>query len=391
MGTQRGSRDRADREPGGRNAFWRHIPGRLRTQQRTLSTSASGGCMKNYGVLKGSARKFKRDEDDDPHSELLVEANGTKYRIAINVRSSRGPVAQRLVEYAVIDDLRHPVVDSARALPIGWNDLRDQQDDGAAIDYIRSNLFRASDLKPLAHTTPGPDNDLFERIEALLERAIGDQKAQVYAFGEKWGPEQKADPYFGFEPGNGVHDIHMNQGDPGEPNATFQDGALLFDFPGAGTTTGLFIKFQNQEWHTDEQDGDPLPGTPTVPPLPDDGPLAPWDPVPGDSPYRQARIVGALVNPGGDDPGKESVTIFNTSLAAIMVDDWRILDRRDQADVLRGTIPHGEARTFVLTGRGAQLSNEGGTISLLDARGLKVDGVAYTKAQAKRQGTALTF
>jgi hypothetical protein len=99
--------------------------------------------MKNYGVLKGSARKFKRDDDNDPHTELLVEANGTKYRIAINVRSSRGPVAQRLVEYAVIDDLRHPAIDSARALPLGWSDLRDGKDDGAALDYIRSNLFRA--------------------------------------------------------------------------------------------------------------------------------------------------------------------------------------------------------------------------------------------------------
>jgi uncharacterized protein YukJ len=346
--------------------------------------------MKNYGVLKGSARKFTRDDDSDPHSELLVEASGTKYRIAINVRSSRGPVAQRLVEYAVIDDLRHPLIDSAKSLPIGWNDLRDGRDDGAAIDYIRSNLFRASALKPLVHTSPGANNDLFERIEALLARAIADQTAHVYAFGEKWGPEQQADPYFGFKPGNGVHDIHMNQGDADNPNATYQDGALLVDFPGVGTT-GLFIKFQNQQWHTDEHGGDPLPGTPTVPVTPPGEPVTPWDPVPSDSPYRKARIVGALINPAGDDPGRESVTVFNTSDAALSVDGWRILDARDQADTLHGTIGHGEARTFVLTGGGAQLSNQGGTITLLDAAGLKVDGVAYSKSQAKQQGAALTF
>jgi hypothetical protein len=81
----------------------------------------------------------------------------------------------------------------------------------------------------------------------------------------------------------------------------------------------------------------------------------------------------------------------DTSPAALSVDDWRILDARDRADVLRGTIAHGEARTFLLSGRGAQLSNEGGTITLLDARGLKVDGVAYTKAHAKRQGAAIAF
>lgn len=48
--------------------------------------------MKNYGVLKGSAIAYKRDDDQDPHSELLMSVDGESYWIAINVRSSRGPV-----------------------------------------------------------------------------------------------------------------------------------------------------------------------------------------------------------------------------------------------------------------------------------------------------------
>ena len=29
----------------------------------------------NYGVLKGHAKEFQRDDDQDPHSELLMLAN----------------------------------------------------------------------------------------------------------------------------------------------------------------------------------------------------------------------------------------------------------------------------------------------------------------------------
>lgn len=234
--------------------------------------------MKNYRVLKGKAKQFLRDSDSDPHSELLIEAAGTKYRVAINVRSSRGPTEQRLVEYLILDDLKSEVVDRARALPVGLSDLADGVDDGAAIDYIRSNLFRAEQLKPLPHEKTGPDNDLFEKVEALLGRAIDDPSAVVYAFGESWGPElNKPDQYFHFEPGNGIHDIHMNQGNASDQNAVFHDGALFVEFPQSHTTAGLFIKFQNQSWHTNDVTGDPLPGTPTTPTP--RGP-EPWDPVP---------------------------------------------------------------------------------------------------------------
>ena len=45
----------------------------------------------------------------------------------------------------------------------------------------------------------------------------------------------------------------------------------------------------------------------------------------------------------------------------------------------------------VALGDGAQLGNRGGAITLLDADGLKVDGVAYSAEQAGREGWTLTF
>ena len=45
----------------------------------------------------------------------------------------------------------------------------------------------------------------------------------------------------------------------------------------------------------------------------------------------------------------------------------------------------------VAVGDGVQLGNKGGSITLLDAAGLKVAGVAYTAEQAKREGWTVTF
>ncbi|OLP16562.1 hypothetical protein BST81_20405 [Leptolyngbya sp. 'hensonii'] len=350
--------------------------------------------MKNYGVLKGIAVKYERDDDKDPHSELLMNVKGVSYRIAINVRSSRGPVHQRLVEYLIMHDIKHPIVDRARELPEGWNDLEDGIKDGAAIDYIRSNIFRATDMKPITHFAPGPNNDLFEHVEDLLQRAIHEDGAVVYAFGERWGPEQnKQDAYFGFLPGNGVHLIHMNQGGTGENHGTFHDGALIIDFPKSGTASALFLKFQNQIWHTDEGTATPIVHAPTVPvvPIPGSGTIEPWPVVASDSPYHLARIIAAMVNPRSEDPGREFVTILNIADQALDLTGWQILDKQDKADTLSGSLQPGEAAIFRLSGKGAQLSNKGGTITLLDSRGLKVDGVAYTKDEAKAEGKPIVF
>ncbi|MFN9570921.1 MAG: DUF2278 family protein, partial [Cyanobacteriota bacterium] len=64
--------------------------------------------MKNYGVLKGSAVAYKRDDDQDPHSELLMSVDGESFRVASTVRSSRGPTPQRLVADLILQELHQP-------------------------------------------------------------------------------------------------------------------------------------------------------------------------------------------------------------------------------------------------------------------------------------------
>ena len=57
---------------------------------------------------------------------------------------------------------------------------------------------------------------------------------------------------------------------------------------------------------------------------------------------------------------------------------------------LNGTIGPGVTRTINIT-EPVILSNQGGIITLLDDRGLKVDGVSYTRSQARHSGWTLTF
>ena len=55
-----------------------------------------------------------------------------------------------------------------------------------------------------------------------------------------------------------------------------------------------------------------------------------------------------------------------------------------------GAIEAGATRVVVMQDP-VKLSNKGGIISLLDARGIKVHGVAYTKEQARQPGRTIPF
>ena len=116
-------------------------------------------------------------------------------------------------------------------------------------------------------------------------------------------------------------------------------------------------------------------------------------PEPGDpeAPDHTVRIVAALVNPVGPAPEAETVTVVNASSGDIDLTGWSILDREKRRLILdAGTLPAGDALRIRL-GPPVALGNSGGLITLLNPDGLKVDGVAYTKAQATPEGRSLIF
>ena len=223
----------------------------------------------NYGVFKGRSISRRLATGSSPHYQIhLVDDGGTHFRAAINVLSQ---VAPSEVLFYVKSFFIHPVTAIVKPLSSGFHPLASQPNSGA-LDFIRGNLFPPERMTPLPVGAPGPDNDLNEKLDQVVQRAMSDEDALVYAFGQRWGPEEKADNYFGFKPGNGIHDLHMNQGNVGRfqnDDGVWQDGGLLFEFPNQNQWTAVFLKFQSQAWHTDDRTGHAIHDPDPEKPIPD--------------------------------------------------------------------------------------------------------------------------
>jgi uncharacterized protein YukJ len=305
------------------------------------------------------------------------------YRAAVNVRSQERPPE---LLYLAVDDFRHPLLDRVKALADGFTELS-SDGSGAALDYIRGNLFQRDLMRPVPTAEPGPENDLGDFLDHYVRRALGDSNARAFVFGQAWGPEPTTpDKVFHFRPGNGVHDVHMNQGNSGrfaDDDGVFQDGGLLLYFPGeapaADSWVAIFLAFQSQSFHTDDTTGHTLPEVPGPGPTPGPG-----------EPDHLVRVIAALANPVGPAPEHETVTLLNTSPNDIDLTGWQIADRNGHRLELAGNLAAGDTTRVTLSPT-VQLGNRGGTITLLDQRGLKVDGVAYTADQSGREGWTIKF
>jgi uncharacterized protein YukJ len=332
--------------------------------------------LSSYGVLRARAIDRRREDasDPSPHYQVHVtDDQGTGYRVAVNVLSQEAPSE---LLYLAIDDFHHPLTGELPTAS-GWTSLPPRP--GAAnLDFIRGNLFDPTLMRPLPPDVVGPDNDLADRLDHYVQRAIGDGAAVVYAFGQRWGPEGSADKVFGFRPGNGVHDIHMNQGNSGrfrDDDGVWQDGGLLVHFPTQDQWVAILLAFQSQAWHTDDTTGHAVEDGPP-------GPLLTRAPV---------RIIAALVNPVGPAPERETVTLLNASPEPVNLAGWRLADR------VKRTCPVPDVQLLpggtvaVTLASDVQLGNKGGALTLLDPGGLKVDGVAYTADDAREEGWSIVF
>ena len=190
----------------------------------------------------------------------------------------------------------------------------------------------------------------------------------------------------------------MNQGSQGrfkQYNGVWQDGAIIVHFPDENRFAAIFLAFASQDIHTDEVTGHGLPGSQNFAQLlgnvpdDDDGPIIVDD--------RRVAILAALVNPLGPENqpnaiGRpETVYLLNRSTQGISLGGWSLLNKRDDAHILSVDtwLAPGEVRPVTM-GQ-TPLSNQGGLISLLDERGNKVDGVSYTKEQARKEGELVIF
>ena len=249
-----------------------------------------------FVVAVGTLVRFFRDPPDNfgrwYHGHVEVSTPSGVWTSALDVDTPTGLG----ISYRVSGNLNPSVLGPVRSLPLGFHQLTSEPGSGA-IDYLRSGFLQdyifgyqlarplglPRMLQPLpprippgAPPVPRPEpsvpDSFYEALLRLLHRAdywfanrvrlrmrpwltsngdnalkalevelVGGRK--VYLFGER------------FTSGQGVHDVHQNQGDPAGSqwwalNGIWQDGAVGVERPN-GTLFFWQVRFNSQASHTD--------------------------------------------------------------------------------------------------------------------------------------------
>jgi len=170
--------------------------------------------LKGYGVLAGQVSDSRAEGGaDSPHFQIRARGGDTDFRVAVNVLSQESPPD---LLFVADESFSHPLLQALPDLPDGFTAVPSQAG-GVALDFIRGNLFDRQAMRVLPAASPGPDNDLADKLAHYVSRAAADPAARVYAFGQRWGPEEGVpDKIFGFSPGNGAGPAGQ-PGRPGDP------------------------------------------------------------------------------------------------------------------------------------------------------------------------------
>ena len=212
-----------------------------------------------YGFAKARITSEPRLTSSRQHHEIQyhlhvgMQIDDEEWDFAINVGTND---ADDLLKYKLVFDFRHPIIQTLAAGESGVHDLTGQSA-LPALDFLRSDL--------LTNTGRWRDSDVMDgsdvvepvaSLKRLLSHAQQDNR-DVYVFGRF------------YIDGNGIHDVHMNQGSTGgyihragndanDHNDIWQDGAVLIDV-GEPEWAAYFAAFNQQLVPTDEL-GNPLPG-----------------------------------------------------------------------------------------------------------------------------------
>ncbi len=216
----------------------------------------------NYSVLKGRPTAGKVVTGASRHYQITVDTGtAATFTVAVNIESVDGSE----VLYAIEQSFTPPDAAGLGTLAKGVTGLSSSTG-GLALDYVREQIAgkpmitrAAMTLLPKAvhgrvHGVAEEQEETASRalenaVVALLDAAIAAGNATVYAFGSAYADGGVVD---------GIHDIHMNQGNPvtnhGGDNGVWQDGALFLEM--GGVWTAVFLAFQTESWVTDGV-GDP--------------------------------------------------------------------------------------------------------------------------------------
>ncbi len=218
--------------------------------------------IRHYSLFSG--RVIDRQAETwgrSPHYQILLDGGGQRFRVAVNTRSGTSQSRTADLLYFADGDFRHEITRRLANVNDGVLHL-ESQPNGLALDYQRGGMFNRRQMQRIPASLPGPRNDLIDELDEHIELLLADPTSRLHAYGTRWGPEPDTpDQVFGFEPGNGIHDVHMNQGNRDEhrhDNGIWSDGGLIFHESSRDRWFAIFLAFQTQSWHTDDT-GDPTP------------------------------------------------------------------------------------------------------------------------------------
>ena len=190
----------------------------------------------------------------------------------------------------------------------------------------------------------------------------------------------------------GREDYEVTEGD-----ILFDGHSILEMDPAERATAGIFLAFQTQRIPTDEA-GNAAPGAKALseiirPHVPTPTPTPRPTPTPSPTPPSQSLVYmeRALINPSGEDPGREVVVLASLATTSQTLNGWRLVDKNGRATMVNVTLGAGQSVLVTLDGTGAQLGNQGGNLVLQNSSGIQIDAVTYTSADAGPEGRYVRF
>ncbi len=205
----------------------------------------------NYGVVKGRPAEERvfppHNPSDQPHLHIKIDGGGVFFDVAVNILSQDNSE----VLFRVDSHFSPARAADLLALPDGATTIGSDDPNGLGLDYLRQHLTTRDALMLLPIDEDNLDTDLHDSLSDLVQSVIDDPDATLFAFGSQFHDNNES-PFWHFSPDAGIHDIHMNQGNPpgnhDQDNGTYQDGGLLAFFPSTGQWSAVFIAFQSQEF-----------------------------------------------------------------------------------------------------------------------------------------------
>jgi len=212
-----------------------------------------------YGFIKSRmtsapVMKGKRLQNETQyHLHFRADVGGADWDVAVNVGTDD---ADDLLKYKLVFDFHHKLTATLAQAAAGASDLTGTNAE-PALDFLRSDLLNETGAWRDSDVIDGSeDPQPVLGLKKLLSSAFQNQ-LDVYVFGRFYSE------------GNGVHDVHLNQGslrkylhhpgdDSNDHNDIWQDGAVIVD-RGTSGWAAYFAAFTQQSVPTDDL-GNPLPG-----------------------------------------------------------------------------------------------------------------------------------